>query len=180
VLSLDTFAAQYNTQNNMGPVSVFLPEFQRSGAIRDEEWEQFGTRPADYIYGLVLLHDGQLWWAYIHYPQLMKLFHALDALDWSHDYEFVPYWSQSALALPTGVKASFYCHRQAGRAIAVVMNVSEAPMPLNARLDCDALGLPGLSRARDVLHGDECALVDGALQMTVPAQTFRLVVLDTE
>ena len=179
VLDLDTFAAQYNTQNNMGPVSVFLPEFQRSGAIRDEEWEQFGTRPADYIYGLILLHDGQLWWAYIHYPQLMKLFHALDELDWSHDYEFVPYWTQAALPLPDGVKASFYCHKQTGRAIAVVMNVNDAAMALNAPLDSQALGLPQPNRARDALHGEPCSLDNGALQVTIPAQTFRLIVLDT-
>jgi len=178
VLGLDTFAAQYNTQNNMGPVSVFLPEFQRSSAIKNEEWEQFGTQPADYLNGLLLLHDGVIWWAYTHYEQLMKLFHALDALEWSHDYEFIPYWRQGALQLPDGVVASFYKDRRKARTLGIVMNMNEAPVSLNAGLQLDALGVPAASRPRDILHEQPCSIGTGKLEVTIPAKTFRAIVLE--
>lgn len=178
VLGLDTFAAQYNTQNNMGPVSVFLPEFQRSKAIKDDEWEQFGTQPADYIYGLLLLHDGVIWWAYIHYDQLMKLFHALDALDWSHDYEFIPYWRQAAVQLPDGVVASFYRDRRRARTLAIVMNMNDAPVSLSAGLQFDALGVQATVRPRDILHQQPCSIETGKLNVTIPAKTFRAILLE--
>ncbi|MBT3374132.1 MAG: hypothetical protein HN742_28425 [Lentisphaerae bacterium] len=178
VLSLDTFAAQYNTQNNLGPVSVFLPEFQRSSAIKDEEWEQFGTQPADYLNGLWLLHDGVIWWAYTHYEQLMKLFHALDALDWGHDYEFIPYWKQAAMRLPDGVVASFYRDRRTARTLAVVMNMNEMPVSLNAGLQFGALGVPQTARVRDILHEDPCSLDAGQLRVSIPAKTFRAILME--
>jgi len=177
VLSLDAFAAQYNTQNNLGPVSVFLPEFERSGSIRRDEWSAVGTQPADYILGLILLHDSQLWWAYIHSEQTIKVYSALDRAGWGKQYEFVPYWSQRAAKLPNGVVATFYRDRERKRALAVVMNLNEQPVALNAAIDMDELGLPMAAAASDLVHDGNPRMVNARLQVSVPAKSFRMLLL---
>ena len=177
ILGLDAFAAQYNTQNNFGPASVFLPEFDRSGSIRAEEWAEVGTRPADYIFGLVLLHDSQLWWAYIHRPQLMKLYAVLDSVDWGYRYEFIPYWSQHIAKLPEGVVATWYRDRLGARALAVVMNFNEARTEVDTRVDLAGLGLPAAAVAADLLHGEKPRLERARLRLGIPAKTFRLLLV---
>ena len=177
VLPLDTFAAQYNTQNNLGPASVFLPEFERAGSIRRDEWADLGTQPADYILGLVLLHDSQLWWAYIHRQQLMKFYAALDRVDWGDRYDFIPYWSQQIAKLPESVVASFYRDTKAQRALVVVMNLNEEAVAVDTVADLAALGVRADAAAQDIVHGETVQLSNGRLSLTVPRKTFRLLLI---
>jgi len=178
VLPLDAFAAEYSAQNSLGPASIFLPEFERAGSIRRDEWEALGSQPADYILGLVLLHDSQLWWAYLYQQQLMKFYAALDTVDWGDRYDFIPYWAQQIAKLPDGVVASFYRDTKAKRALAVVMDLGEEVVEIDTNVDLGALGVRPGAGVRDLVHGEAAQLSNGRLSLAVPRKTFRLLLVE--
>ena len=109
VLTLEQFAAEYAAQNNFGPYSVVLPQFSRSGAIRADEWEELGYQHAEYLLGLIFLHNSQLWYpAYIPVEPTNRLYLAFDKYGLTGAWSYVGYWKQSVAQLPEDVKASFF------------------------------------------------------------------------
>ncbi len=124
VLRLDQFRAEYSAQNNFGPASVILPEFTRSGAIKPEEWKELGYGHAEYLLGLILVHDSSIWWSYFPVEVLSQAYAALDKTGLNSTWSFEPYWRQKVFDLPQGVVASLYVSPDKSRAVVVVMNVS--------------------------------------------------------
>jgi hypothetical protein len=124
VLRLDQFRAEYSAQNNFGPATLFLPQFERANSIAPDEWKTLGTQHADYLLGLALLHDSAMWWIWMPQEYLSQLYSALDTTGWNAQWKFVPYWQQKFAVLPTGVNLSLYQSPGAERAVAIVMNTS--------------------------------------------------------
>lgn len=123
VLSIDKFRAGYSGQNNFGPETLFLSEFERV-SIERNEWQELGYGHMDYVLGLVLLHDSNISWNWMDPKHLLKVYSALDATGLNGDWEFVPYWRQKYVELPEGVYASYYKSPKNDKVFAVLMNTS--------------------------------------------------------
>jgi hypothetical protein len=134
ILSLDKFRAQFNAQNALGPVTIVLPQFSRSGAVLDHEWAKLGYGHAEYLLGLILLHDSNIWWAYYPLDVLQQVYLQLDKLGWGADWNFIPYWRQSYFKLPAGVVASIYLSPERTKAVLVVMNTSNRDVTVDLPL----------------------------------------------
>ena len=180
MLTLDQFAAEYAGQNNFGPYSIILPQFSRSGAIRPDEWEALGYQHAEYLLGLILLHNSQLWFpAYIPIEPTSRLYLALDENGLDATYTFVGYWKQQALALPDHVKASFFVSADRKKAFMIVMNLEAQDQRLDLRLNLQSLGMGGPKRAEVLYPGGQARLVGGVIRdMVIPAKDFRLYVIE--
>ena len=124
VLSVDQFRTEYSSQNNFGPASVFLPEFDRSKAMLPEDWETMGYQHADYLMGLIFLHNSNMWWAYMPYDHVAEVYTAMDKTGWNANWKFTPYWHQKYFSLPEGVYASLYQSPDDGKVLLVLMNTS--------------------------------------------------------
>lgn len=124
VLSVDQFRTEYSAQNNFGPASVFLPEFDRSKAIMADEWKDLGYQHADYLMGLIFLHNSNLWWTYMPYDHVAQVYNAMDSSGWNSDWKFIPYWQQKYFSLPQGVYASLYQSPDSKKVLLVIMNTS--------------------------------------------------------
>jgi hypothetical protein len=180
VLTLDQFAAEYAAQNNFGPFSTFLPQFERSGAIKREEWNEVGYQPAEYILGLIFLHNSNCWYtAYIAYQPTARLYSAFYTNGLDTSYRFVGYWKQKAVDLPEDLKASFYVAPDGSQAFMVVMNVTDEDRTLDLGVNPGAIGLaPTLSGAKVLYPSGEIAREGNVLEgVTVPAKNFRLILL---
>jgi hypothetical protein len=188
--TLDTVKAEYMCQNNMGPVSVFLPEFDRGGAIVGKEWEEVGPQPAEYILGMLLLHDSTLWYAYIYDKAVSKLWHALAEAKFGHQYEFIPYWNQTVTQRldENDIVASFYVDKKAKRTLMILMNMNGMPEGIPRKgptksfsltIDFGKLGLNAANvRARNACHDERAALSGNVLKMTFPSYSYRMIVLE--
>ncbi len=108
VLNIDQFRTEYSSQNNFGPASVFLPQFQNVNSISADEWKTLGYHHADYMLGLIFLHDSKVWWAYMPFEHLSEVHTAFNATGRNADWSFTPYWQQKFFPLPTGIYASIY------------------------------------------------------------------------
>jgi hypothetical protein len=181
VLTLDQFAAEYAAQNNFGPYTVKLPQFHRSGAIRPDEWDELGYQHAEYLLGLIFLHNSQLWYAaYIPTEPTNKIYLAFDKNGLTSDWEYIGYWEQQAVDMPEDVKASFYVSPDRSKAFMMVMNVRESDVTADIPIDVDALGMDGVSSARPLYHEDLPGSLRGDTinSMTVNAKNFRLFLLE--
>lgn len=181
VLTLEQFAAEYAAQNNFGPYTVMLPQFSRSGAIRAEEWDALGYQHAEYLLGLIFLHNSQLWYpAYIPTKPTNKLYYAFDKNGLNSDWRFIGYWKQAAAQLPANVKASFYVAPDGRRAFMMMMNLRWEDVTAEVALDPAALGMKRVSLATALYHENAGGrLQDGTIHgMALPAKSFRLFLLE--
>jgi hypothetical protein len=180
VLTLEQFAAEYAGQNNFGPYGVFLPQFSRSGAIRGDEWEKLGYGHAEYILGLIFLHNSQLWlFAYIPVEPTAKLYYAFDENGLDSSWQYVGYWKQRVCELPDDVKASFYVSPDKKKAFMIVMNLSWKERTLDLKLDAEGLGMPRISRASMLYPGGRADFAGGVIKgARIGAKNFRLYLLE--
>ncbi len=178
VLELDQFAAEYAAQNNFGPVSVMLPQFHRSGAINPDEWRKTGYQPAEYLLGLLFLHDSQLWWAYLPHQPTSASFFSFDEHGLTSDYHFIGYWEQDVLDLPENVRASFYESPDRDRTFMVLMNFSDREQTVDARA---VLSAHGSGRRRKVTRvypsGDENLSEDRLSSIDLPGNNFGVFLI---
>jgi hypothetical protein len=137
VLSVDQFRTEYSAQNNFGPASVFLPEFDRSKAIMPDEWKDLGYQHADYLMGLIFLHNSNLWWTYMPYDHVAQVYNAMDSSEWNSDWKFIPYWNQKYFSLPQGVYISLYQSPDSKKVLLVIMNTSGKDQEINLPLALD-------------------------------------------
>lgn len=180
-LTLDTYRAQY-MGHNFGPAVGLLPQFTRAGSIRREEAEELGPQHAEYVLGLVLLHDSQLWIAYFYDDKpLRTLYTALEKHDFATgNYSFIPYWKQKIISpLPeTEAVASFYVNQPQGKALLVLMNMSGKSKDISLPLDTGVLGFAPKSIS-NACHSEAVMLENGRLQLpNLPSHTYRLLVLE--
>jgi len=180
VLRLDQFAAEYAGQNNFGPYGVFLPEFGRSGAIRPDEWKKLGYQHAEYVLGLIFLHNSQLWFpAYIPTEPCVNLYYAFDKNGLDSSWRYVGYWKQEAVKLPEDVKASFFVSPDKKQAFMIVMNFAGRNKKLDLKLAPEKIGMAGRLRNAAMLYpAGNLQLAGNTLKsVTIPAKNFRLFLL---
>jgi hypothetical protein len=183
VLKLDQFAAEYAGQNNFGPYSVKLPQFGRRGSIRGDEWEEFGWQPAEYLLGLIFLHNSQLWFpAYIPAEPTVNLYYAFDENGLDASWGYVGYWKQEACDLPDDLKASFYVSPDKKKAFMIVMNLAWDDRAVDLAIEPGEIGMAErLTRASMLYPEGKAELTGNALKsVTVPAKNFRLFLLESE
>ena len=181
VLTLEQFAAEYAAQNNFGPYSVVLPQFSRSGAIRAEEWSELGYQHAEYLLGLIFLHNSQLWYpAYLPTEPTNKLYLAFDENGLTADWSFLGYWRQHAARLPDDVKASFYLAPDRRKALMAIMNLRWEDVTIDVPLDASVLGMQSLSSLRPLYHKSlPGRLEDGTIVGSrVTGKNFRVFLLE--
>jgi hypothetical protein len=137
VLSVDQFRTEYSAQNNFGPASIFLPEFERAKSINPDEWKTVGYQHADYLMGLIFLHNSNLWWSYMPYDHVAQVYTAMDKTGWNANWTFIPYWHQKYFSLPQGVYASLYQSPDDGKVLLVLMNTSGKDQDINLPMTLD-------------------------------------------
>jgi hypothetical protein len=178
VLSLDQFRTEYSAQNNFGPASVFLPEFDRSGAIKADEWKTLGYDHAEYLLGLMLAHDSSIWWTYFPKEVLAQAYGALDKAGWTSAWTFVPYWHQQAFKLPQGVVASFYVSPDKSKVVAVVMNVSDKDQTLDLPLSAGVLRGHSFNAASAIYPDEPVRLENNTVAgLSIKRNNFRAILL---
>ncbi len=179
VLRLDQFAAEYAAQNNFGPYSVFLPEFNRSGAIRANEWKKLGYQHAEYLLGLIFLSNSQIWFpAYIAQEPTVNLYYAFDENGLDSSYTYLGYWKQQAVSLPDNVKASFYISPDKKKAFMIVMNFDTKDKVMDLKIDAKKLGMRRITGAGRLYPEGRINLARGIIRKArIPAKNFRLYLI---
>jgi hypothetical protein len=178
VLTLDQFRTEYSTQNNIGPATVLLPQFDRSGAILKDEWKELGYGHAQYLLGLILLHDSNIWWAYFPEDVLAEAYGALDKIGWNSSWNFVPYWNQNALKLPDGVKISSYISPDKTKTVLVLMNVSDKDQSIDLPFSSAAIGIQNPTSA-SALYPVEAVSVEAKTlhNLQIKSKNFRAILV---
>lgn len=183
-LGLATFRAEY-MGHNFGPQVALLPQFTRSGAIRKDEAAQVGPQHQEYLHGLILLHDSQIWLCTYLYDDAVakRLYSALDRYNFAGaPYEFIPYWNQTVTQplKEDDAVVSFYVDRTKKRALAVVMNMNGQERNLGLTLDLQKLGLnPAKVSVTNACHSEKTALSGSQLSIErCPSHTYRLIALE--
>ncbi|MCC7518537.1 MAG: hypothetical protein IT578_05065 [Verrucomicrobiae bacterium] len=182
VLGLATYRAEY-MGHNFGPKVALLPEFGRS--ISRSEAAQVGPQHQEYLHGLILLHDSQIWLCDFLYDDAVarRLYEALARYDFAlASYEFIPYWRQTVTQPlnPKTTVASFYADRTKKRTLLVAMNLTGKAAGLRLELNAQQLGLD-LSRieVRNVCHSEPVKLDGNVLTIaSCPSHAYRLIALE--
>jgi hypothetical protein len=175
VLSVDQFRAEYAPQNNFGPASIFLPEFERAGSITADEWKTLGYQHADYLLGLVLLHDSNIWWTYMPVDHLIQVYSAFDATGWNANWKFIPYWQQKYFSLPQGVYASLYQSPDDGKVLLVLMNTSGKDQEIDLPM---ALDKSTFTAAKAVYPEQKLNVQNGQIAVNVGNNNFNAMLLE--
>jgi len=178
VLRLDQFAAEYAGQNNFGPYSVFLPEFNR-GSIRGDEWKVLGYQHAEYVLGLIFLSNSHLWIpSDIPQELTVNLYYAFDENGLDSSYTYLGYWKQQALSLPDNIKASFHISPDKKKAFMIVMNFNWKDKIIDLKIDSAKLGMTAIDSARMLYPEEKVDFASGTIKRaTIPAKNFRLYLL---
>ena len=180
-LTLDTFAAEYAAQNNFGPYSVILPQFSRSGAIKDDEWKELGYQHAEYLLGLIFLHNSQLWFpAYIPVEPTTKLYYAFDKNGLDSTFKYIAYWKQQVVKIPDNIKASFFVSPNKKKAFMIVMNFSWKDKIIDLKINPAKLEMKTINSAKMIYPEKTVNFVSGTVieKTTIPGKNFRLYILE--
>jgi hypothetical protein len=180
VLTLPQVRAACMGQNNYGPTTVWIPQFERAGSINKDEWERVGIRPAEYLLGLLLAHDSQLWTSFIHQEPVRKLWQALADADFGEQYEMIPYWAQD-ITRPFDEKefvATFYVDKKARKTLMVLLNTSDRMQTVDIPIDFASLNLAGgAARAKNMCHRERVMIGAKGLMTKIPPYSFRLLLI---
>ncbi len=177
LLSLDQFRTEYSTQNNFGPASVLLPEFKPALPVEGDTWKKLGYHPhAQYVMGLLLMHDSNVWWANFPPEILVDVYSSLDKTGWNSSWKFVPYWNQQYFTLPQGINASVYESPDGKKNVLVVMNTSGKDQQIELPL---ALGKNTLRTAKAVYPDKPLSVRNGKItSLQIPNNNFQMVLLE--
>lgn len=182
-LTLDTFRAEY-MGHNLGSVVAFMPEFTRAKSIRVDEADEVGPQHAEYVLGLILLHDSALWITYFYDERPVKtMYQALSEYNFaSAPYKFIPYWNQQITQKLDEKEAvvSFYVDKSKGRALMVVMNMSGKKKPFSFSINTAELGFAP-KKVINACHSENVSINKEVLTIDdVPSHTYRLLVLEAK
>jgi hypothetical protein len=176
VLSVDQFRTEYSAQNNLGPVTVFLPQFGNANSINADDWKTLGLQPADYLLGLIFLHDSKMWWAYMPFDHLAKVNSAFDATGLNSQWSFTPYWRQEFISLPQGVYGSIYQSPDQQKMVLVLMNTSGQDQQIDIPL---TLGKNTFKTAKAIYPDKPVNIEANKINaLSIENNNFRAVVLE--
>ncbi len=178
-LTLEKFAAEYAAQNNFGPYSIVLPQFSRSGAIRKDEWEKLGYQHAEYLLGLIFLHNSQLLVpAYIPVEPTTKLYYTFDKNGLDSTFKYIGYWRQQVIKLPDNLKASFFVSPDKKKAFMIVMNFSWKDESIDLKINSAKLGMKTIDSVKMLYPEKRINLAPGTTiaKATIPGKNFCLYI----
>ena len=148
------------------------------------------SRISDFVWGLplIILLVGTGLWLTIMLKglQFTKLWHALGKVRFGHQYEFIPYWSQT-VTQPLDEKeavATFYVDRAAKRALMFIMNFDGVPRDKKAirrtlTMDFSKIGIDAASvKATNLVHGEPVSLKENSLTIAFPSHTYRMIAFE--
>jgi len=173
ILPIDKFRAEYSAQNNFGPETLFLPEFERAQSIRKDEWKTLGYGHMDYLLGLILLHDSNVSWGWMDISHITKVYTAIDATGLNGNWEFVPYWDQKYFSLPSGVYDSLYQSPDSKKVLLVIMNTSGKDQEINLPM---ALGKSTFTSAKAV-YPEQSVMVQKNMLQNIQVKNNSFVAL---
>jgi len=189
---VDAFKSE-SMGHNWGPTCWFLPQLhnvrapfvEKYGKEREKwypHWAKFVNGSAEYLIGLILLHDSTLWPAWIPKEPVKYMRDGLRKADFNMSYDYIPYWSQTIVKLENpDTYASFYIDKKRRRVLLVYLNHTEDSGPVRMKLDWKQLGLePDRAKAENLAHKylgrKNWAKVAGdELQFSSGAQNYRLI-----
>ncbi len=167
-VGLDEFRAEFMGRN-YGLVPQFLPSFGRMdfNRLRDTD-----TRQTESVLALTLLHDTNIWAAWVNVPLVYKVWAAQDALP-CRDAQFVGYWDNGELvaSAPESIKVSAW--RNGGRTLLCLVNMKKETQQAEVTLK-----LAGEYAASDPVWQRPVTFAQEKLSCEVEGHSFRLVRLD--
>jgi len=175
ILPVDRFRAEFASQNNWGPASVLLPEFERAKSIKPDEWETLGYQHADYLLGLTLLHDSNIWWTWMPADHVAQVYSAFDATGWNAKWKFIPYWQQTYFSLPQGVYTSLYQSPDSKKVLLVIMNTSGKDQEIDLPM---ALGKSTFTSVKTVYPTQELTVMNGMATINITNNHFTAFLLE--
>jgi hypothetical protein len=177
LLPLDKFRAEF-MGHQWGVPSLFLPEFSR--AQLTPEGKKLWNSPAKlpevrHLAGMIALHDSLAWPAFSDVSPYALIWKAQDAIGWSDEVLFLPYWKKDPPFHSTDSDAVASVFQNGKRILAIVFNNTDAPAVVTL--------LPGRFTPpmpprgfRDFETGKTIPVTGNGLDVRVPPRNFRLVV----
>jgi hypothetical protein len=177
LLPLDKFRAEF-MGHQWGVPSVFLPEFSRAQLTPEAKnlWNSPAKIPAvRHLAGMIALHDSLVWPAYSDPTPYVTIWQAQDAIGWSDEVTFIPYWATKPpyRSDHTNVVASVFQNGQ--RTLAVAFNNTDE----QARLVLlpDTLPSPAPPAGfRDFETGKTLEATGRDVPVLLPPRNFRLLI----
>ncbi|OGV38429.1 MAG: hypothetical protein A2020_15345 [Lentisphaerae bacterium GWF2_45_14] len=139
IFTSDLFRAAYMSRQ-WGPISTFIPQFQRSSMSYRPERTKFwkspeAKKPIDHFIGYMLLHDGVAWPSFG--VSLKDIWKMQDDFGWDEKVEFLPYWEKNN---PVKLKADSEkimasAYSRPGKLMIVVMNDTDYEKDVEIQVD---------------------------------------------
>ncbi len=174
VLSIDQVRAEYSMQNNIGPGTMLLPQFERAKSIKKEEWNEDLYQHIDYILGLTLLHDSNIWWIYVPVKYLASIYTKIIPTGLSAEWTFLPYWHENGVQSPEGVYTSLYQSPDQKRMFLVAMNTSATEQKMEVPL---TIGPNTFTEIEGIYVASDRKDGKGALVTAIPGHGFVMYLL---
>src|SRR5690606_23263912 len=145
--------------------------------IQEDTRAKLGYHPhAQYVRGLTLLHDSNIWWANFPPEILVDVYSSLDKIGWNSKWKVVPYWNQKVLSLPEGINASIYQSPDGKKDVLVVMNTSGKDQQIELPL---ALGRSTPAAAKAVYPAKPLSVKNGKItSLQIPHNNFQVLLLE--
>jgi len=189
-LKIDTFRAGY-MGHNLGPLSLFLPEFTSSAARAKEDVNFWRTPAAEkqvrQLIGMLLVHDCDAM------PSGSTL-HPYDEVraaqnefgQWDDAMEFLPYWNNSNYVLINPKDKNLVCSVFRGkpknpdaksRVMLVVFNNTDKDVQTKVGLSFKNLKVSG-TQLRDLRTGEVFKIQGNVSSVNMPYRDFRMLLLE--
>ncbi len=189
-LNPDTYRAEY-VGRNFGSVVALLTELRfpmslwkviKSGKklspAQQEFYDETGQH-SDYILGLTLLHDSQIWIAFMpHKETTVKYYDILKQIDYaSGKHKFIPYWKNNYVTGKRHKTTYVSLYTAPGEVIVVLMNYQNKSADISFNLDLKKLGLTGKKLTVENLNNQEKVnLANGKLSISkLPPYQYRVI-----
>jgi len=147
LLPLDKMRAEFMSYN-WGPLTAFLPAFvpYDGSDVRYLEDAPETIASIEHLVGLFLLHDSQMWPAWMNTKPLYDVWLAQEKFGWDDEVEFIPYWDKRAseyVSLETGGVQPVVCSifKRPDKVMLVLFNNSDEDAEVTIRLNADKMGL---------------------------------------
>lgn len=183
ILPLDKMRAEYMS-DNWGPLTAFLPAFVPGAGEKYHQDAPQDIASIEHLVGLFLLHDSQMWPAWMNGKPLFDVWAAQETFGWDDEVEFIPYWDKRVseyVTLETGGVQPVVCSifKRPGKVMLVLFNNSDTDADVMLRLHGDKIGLPNLTGIKDFYSGGFWYGVPGAgssWKLPLRKRNFRMLV----
>jgi len=188
-LPLDTFRAKY-MGHNLGPVSLFLPEFassaHRSGGDPNFWYSPQADKQIRQLIGMLLVHDCDATPSFSTLEPYNRLRKAQDRFgQWDDDMQFLPYWNNAEYVRVRPVDENLVCSvfrgkpknaKQKPRVMLVLFNNTDKDVTATLKLNFDKLAVTG-RELLDLRTDEKFAVKTGVAVVDMPYRDFRMLLI---